>query len=76
LNQPEKAFKLCDLSHDIHPHAFERCIFLVNLALKTGHFDHARLEIATLHHEAPDQPEVKRLYPEIMRLSGPSSRRL
>jgi len=72
MNQPEKAFKLCSLSHDIHPHAFERCIFLVNLALKTGHFDHARLEIATLHHEAPDQPEVKRLYPEIMRLYSPS----
>ncbi len=71
-NEPEKAFELCNLSHDIHPHAFERCIFLVNLALKTGHFDHARLEIATLHHEAPDQPEVKRLYPEIMRLSAPS----
>jgi tetratricopeptide (TPR) repeat protein len=72
LNQPEKAFKLCSLSHDIHPHSFERCIFLVNLALKTGHFDHARMEIATLHHEAPDQPDVKRLYPEIMRLSAPS----
>jgi tetratricopeptide (TPR) repeat protein len=74
LNEPEKAFKLCSLSHNIHPHSFERCIFLVNLALKTGHFDHARLEIATLHHEAPDQPEVKRLYPEIMRLSTPVRR--
>ena len=70
LNEPEKAFKLCSLSHDVHPHSFERCIFLVNLALKTGHFDHARIEIATLHHEAPDQPEVKRLYPEVMRLTS------
>lgn len=72
LNEPEKAFKLCSLSHDVHPHSFERCIFLVNLALKTGHFEHARIEIATLHHEAPDQPEVKRLYPEVMRLTSPS----
>jgi hypothetical protein len=72
LNEPEKAFKLCSLSHDVQPHAYERCIFLVNLALKTGHFDHARLEIAALHHEAPDAPEVKRLFPEIMRLSAPS----
>jgi uncharacterized protein HemY len=72
LNEPEKAFELCSLSHDVHPHSFERCIFLVNLALKTGHFDHARIEIATLHHEAPDQPEVKRLYPEVMRLTSPS----
>jgi tetratricopeptide (TPR) repeat protein len=72
LSEPEKAFKLCSLSHDVHPHSFERCIFLVNLALKTGHFDHARIEIATLHHEAPDQPEVKRLYPEVMRLTAPS----
>lgn len=72
LNEPEKAFQLCSLSENIHPHSFERCIFLVNLALKTGHFDHARIEIATLHHEAPDQPEVKRLYPEVMRLTAPS----
>jgi len=75
LNQAEKAFKLCSLSESIHPHSFERCIFLVNLALKTGHFDRARLEIATLHHEAPNAPEVKRLYHEIMRLTG-STRRL
>jgi hypothetical protein len=69
LNQPEKAFELCSLSESIHPHSYERCMFLVKIALKTRNFDRARLEIATLHHEAPDAPEVDHLYREIMRLT-------
>ena len=69
LNQPQKAFELCSLSESIRPHSYERCMFLVNLALKTRHYDRARLEISTLYHEAPDAPEVKRLYHAIMRLT-------
>jgi hypothetical protein len=69
LNEPQKAFDLCSLSESIHPHSYERCMFLVKIALKTRHYDRARLEISTLYHEAPDVPEVKHLYNEIMRLT-------
>ena len=69
LNQPKKAFELCSLSESIRPHSYERCMFLVNMALKTRHYDRARLEITTLYHEAPDAPDVKRLYHAIMQLT-------
>ncbi|HSE41529.1 MAG TPA: CDC27 family protein [Acidobacteriota bacterium] len=69
LNQPQKAFELCSLSESIHPHSYERCMFLVKIALKTRNYDRARLEINTLYHEAPDAPEVSHLYHEIMRLT-------
>jgi hypothetical protein len=69
LNEPQKAFELCSLSESIHPHSYDRCMFLVKIALKTRHYDRARLEISTLYHEAPDVPEVKHLYHEIMRLT-------
>jgi hypothetical protein len=69
LNDPQKAFELCSVSESIHPHSYERCMFLVKIALKTRNYDRARLEISALNHEAPDAPEVKRLYQAIMRLT-------
>jgi tetratricopeptide (TPR) repeat protein len=65
LNQPEKAFALCDRAEQMHPHSLERCLSLVNIALKTGHFGRAVKEINGLYHEAPNVPQVRDLYQRI-----------
>jgi tetratricopeptide (TPR) repeat protein len=69
LGRPEKAFDLCDRAEQMFPKSMERCLFLVNVALKTGHFERAVAEIAALHHDAPDHPEVKQMYEEIQSLT-------
>jgi tetratricopeptide (TPR) repeat protein len=69
LNHLDEAFALCDKAERIKPHSYQRCMFLVNLALKTGNFDRARMEISALYHEAPQVPEVNRLYHRIMDLT-------
>ena len=68
LNEPEKAFALCNQAEGIRPHSLERCMFLVNLALKTGHYERARLEITSLYHEVPDHPEIRSMYQRITAL--------
>lgn len=68
LNQPQKAFELCDRAESIRPHSLERCMFLVHLALKTGYFNRALEEISGLHHAVPDNPEVDRMYRSITAL--------
>jgi hypothetical protein len=65
LRELEKAFELCDRAEQMRPHDLERCLSLVNIALKTGHYGRAIREISGLHHSAPDQPEVKALYNQI-----------
>ncbi|MCI0604865.1 tetratricopeptide repeat protein [bacterium] len=65
MNEPEKAFALCDRAEKIIPHSMERCLSLVHIALKTGNFGRAVQEINGLHHEAPNHPEVKALYDQI-----------
>jgi len=65
LQEPEKAFQLCDRAEQMRPHDLERCLSLVNIALKTGHYGRAIREISGLHHSVPDQPEVKALYDRI-----------
>ena len=69
LNEAEKAFQLCDRAEKIHPHTYERCVSLVHIALKTGHFDRALMEITVLYHEMPDSPEVQDLYRKITAIS-------
>lgn len=68
MNQPEKAFALCDQAEGMKPHAYERCMFLVNIALKTGNFRRAFTEISTLYHDAPEVPEVRDMYRKITAL--------
>jgi len=65
LNQLEKAFELCDRAEQMQPHSMERCLSLVHIALKTGHYGRAIQEISGLHHEAPNHPEVTALYQRI-----------
>lgn len=65
LGKPEQAFALCDRAEQAQPHSLERCLLLVNVALKTGHFDRAIMEVSSLYHIAPDHPEVNRLYHRI-----------
>ena len=69
LNEPEKAFALCDRAERIEPHAMERCLSLVNIALKTGHFARAFSEIHGLYHEAPEVPEIRDMYDRITALT-------
>ncbi|HET6267892.1 MAG TPA: tetratricopeptide repeat protein [Acidobacteriota bacterium] len=69
LKEPEKAFEFCDRAERSHPHSLEGCLSLVNIALKTGHFDRAIQEIYTLHHNVPEAPEVDRMYNQIMTLT-------
>jgi tetratricopeptide (TPR) repeat protein len=69
LKEPEKAFEFCDRAERSHPHSLEGCLALVNIALKTGHFDRAIQEIYTLHHNAPQSPEVDRMYNQITTLT-------
>lgn len=69
LQEPEKAFALCDRAESMRPHTYERCMSLVNIALKTGHFGRAVGEITALYHEAPDRPEIRRMYFNIMKLT-------
>ncbi len=70
MNEPEKAFELCDRAEKIVPHSVERCLSLVNIALKTGHFGRAIREISGLHHVAPNHPEVKKTYETITAITG------
>lgn len=69
MNDPERAFELCDRAEKIAPHSLERCLSLVNIALKTGHYRRALEEISGLHHAAPDHPEVKQTYDRITAIS-------
>lgn len=68
-NHTEKAFELCDRAEGMYPHAMERCVGLVHIALKTGHFGRAVREISALYHTAPDVPEIRTLYEQITRLT-------
>jgi tetratricopeptide (TPR) repeat protein len=65
LREPDKAFAFCDRAEQMRPHNLERCLSLVHIALKTGHYGRAIREICGLYHEAPDQPQVKELYEQI-----------
>jgi tetratricopeptide (TPR) repeat protein len=65
MNEPEKAFALCDRAEKIIPHSMERCLSLVHIALKTGNFGRAIREISGLYHEAPNNPGVKAMYEQI-----------
>jgi tetratricopeptide (TPR) repeat protein len=65
MRQTEKAFEICDRAEQMQPHDLERCLSLVQIALKTGHYGRAIREISALHHNAPDQPQVKVLYDQI-----------
>ena len=76
LDQLEKAFALCNKAEDMKPHAFERCMFLVHIALKTGNFDRALQEISALYHEAPTDPEINTMYHKIMNVVRDRSIRL
>lgn len=69
MGQPEKAFELCDRAEAIHPHSMTRCMSLVHIALKTGHFGRAVREINGLYHEAPNVPEVREMYQQITALT-------
>ncbi len=69
MGQPEKAFELCDRAEAIHPHSITRCMSLVHIALKTGHFGRAVREINGLYHEAPNVPEVREMYQQITALT-------
>lgn len=66
LDKPQKAFALCDLAEQMHPKSYERCMLLVNIALKTGHYDRAITEITAMYHEAPEDPGIRDLYQRIM----------
>ena len=65
LRELDKAFAFCDRAEQMRPHNMERCLSLVHIALKTGHYGRAIREICGLYHEAPDQPQVKELYEQI-----------
>jgi Anaphase-promoting complex, cyclosome, subunit 3 len=65
MNEPEKAFALCDRAEKIIPRSMERCLSLVHIALKTGNFGRAIQEISGLHHEAPNHPGVKAMYEQV-----------
>jgi tetratricopeptide (TPR) repeat protein len=76
MNVPERAFELCDRAEKMSPHSIVRCLTLVNIALKTGHYRRALEEISGLHHEAPDHPEVKQTYDRITAISRGRTLRL
>ena len=76
MNEPERAFELCDRAEKIAPHSLERCLSLVNIALKTGHYRRALEEIHGLHHTAPDHPEIKKTYERITAISRGRTLRL
>jgi tetratricopeptide (TPR) repeat protein len=69
MNEPQRAFELCDRAEKMLPHSLERCLSLVNIALKTGHYRRALEEISGLHHAAPDHPEIKQTYERITAIS-------
>lgn len=76
MNEPQRAFELCDQAEKIAPHSLERCLSLVNIALKTGHYERALEEISGLYHAAPDHPEIKRTYDRIRAISRGRALRL
>jgi len=76
MNEPEKAFALCDRAEKIVPHSMERCLSLVHIALKTGNFGRAVQEISGLHHEAPNHPEVQAMYEQITSITRGSTLKL
>ena len=65
LGVPERAFELCDRAEQMKPKSGERCMSLVMIALKTGHYDRALMEISALYHDYPDNPKIKYLYEQI-----------
>jgi hypothetical protein len=65
MNELEKAFELCNHAEEMTPKSLERCLTLVNVALKAGHYGRALDEISGLHHVAPDHPEIKATYEKI-----------
>ncbi|HJZ11961.1 MAG TPA: tetratricopeptide repeat protein, partial [Acidobacteriota bacterium] len=69
LDQAEKAFQLCQRAEKIQPHSYERCMTLVHIALMTGHFDRALMEISALYHENPDQPEIRHMYGKMISIT-------
>src|SRR5262249_44289948 len=69
MNEPEKAFALCDRAEKIRPKSGERCLSLVHIALATGHYERAITEISALYHDFPDNPEISRLYHQITDLT-------
>lgn len=68
IGEPQKAFDLCARAESIRPHSYERCMFLVNIALKTGNFRRAFTEISALYHEAPEDPGIRDMYQKITAL--------
>ena len=76
MNHQQRAFELCDRAEKMSPHSLERCLTLVNIALKTGHFRRAIEEISGLHHAAPDHPEVKATYERITAITEGRTLRL
>ncbi len=70
LDMPERAFTLCDQAEQMHPKSYERCMFLVNIALRTGHYDRAITEIAAMYHEDPDDAGIRDLYQRIIAVTG------
>ncbi|MCI0447166.1 zf-HC2 domain-containing protein, partial [bacterium] len=56
MGKEEQAFELCEQAEEMEPKANERCLFLVHIALKTGHFDRAIMEICGLYHDSPNDP--------------------
>ena len=70
MQDHERAFELCDRAERMGPHSLERCLSLVHIALKTGHYRRAIEEISGLHHAAPEHPEVKATYERIRSITG------
>ncbi|MCI0563081.1 MAG: hypothetical protein MN733_31775, partial [Nitrososphaera sp.] len=69
MNEGEKAFLLCEQAERMQPKSNERCLLLLNIALKTGHFDRALMEICALYHNFPDDAAVRNLYQRINALT-------
>lgn len=69
LGEPERAFQMCDRAERMEPKTGERCLSLVMIALKTGHYDRALMEISALYHDYPDNPKIKHLYDQITSLT-------
>ena len=70
MDEPEKAFAMCNLAEQIQPKSYERCMFLVKIALKTGHYDRALAEISSMYHEAPNYPPIRDMYRQITALTS------
>ena len=76
MNEPQKAFEMCDRAETMAPKSLERCLSLVNIALKTGHYGRAIREISGLYHMAPNHPGVKETYDRVMTITQGRSLKL